>query len=208
MRRGDALNQVLADVFGDRVGLAEAYHGLLAGAGIERGLIGPREADRLWERHILNCAAMASLVPGGAAVVDVGSGAGLPGIPVALARPDVEMTLVEPLLRRVTFLTEAVDNLGISGRVRIVRGRADDIADTFDVVTARAVGPLPRVLAWVNSLMSRPSGQAVLLKGRSAAEELRAVDKSLDKSGLVGEVLTVRAHAQSDPTTVVRLRRR
>lgn len=207
MRCGDALNDVISDVFGARAPEAVAYREILATTGIEWGLLGPREAGRLWERHIFNSAAMASLVPEGSHVVDVGSGAGLPGIPLALARPDLRITLLEPLLRRITFLHEVVDNLGISENVDILRGRAEEIDESFDVVTGRAVGPMKRLLPWVNGLMARPQGQAILLKGGSADAELQAVEKSLAKMRLDAEICSVRAHPRSEPTTVVRLRR-
>lgn len=207
MCRGDALNDILADVFGEMVPQARQYHDFLAEAGIERGLIGPRERERLWERHILNSAAIADLMPEGSSVVDVGSGAGLPGIPLALARPDLRITLLEPLLRRVNFLTEVVDNLGITSQVEILRRRAEECHESFDVVTGRAVGPLKRLVPWVYGLMAKPGGQAVLLKGGSAPDELKAVDKSLDKLGLRAEILTSRAHSETESTTVVRLRR-
>ena len=138
-------------LFGDRLDLAAAYAELLATDGVVRGLIGPREADRLWNRHLLNCAVVAELLPERAAVADIGSGAGLPGLVLALVRPDIAMTLVEPLLRRTTFLEEVVDELGLE-HVDVVRGRAEDLHGTcdFDVVTSRAVA--------VATLISTPAG--------------------------------------------------
>ncbi|MEO5851801.1 MAG: 16S rRNA (guanine(527)-N(7))-methyltransferase RsmG, partial [Nocardioides sp.] len=127
----------------ERLPLAEAYARWLAEAGAVRGLIGPREVPRLWERHLLNCGVLAEAVPPQSTVVDLGSGAGLPGIVLAIARPDLRITLVEPLLRRATFLEEVVEDLGLDD-VEVVRGRADDLHGrrTFDVVTSRAVAPL------------------------------------------------------------------
>ena len=198
---------IAREVFGERFGLAQAYHDLLAGQGLEWGLIGPREVDRLWDRHLLNSVAIADLVPEGAEVVDVGSGAGLPGIPLAILRPDLRVTLLEPLLRRFNFLTQAVDNLGVTGHVAVVRGRAEECGDVFDTVTGRAVAPLKRFLPWVVPLL-RPDGQVIAHKGSSAADEVAAVGTFLAKERLRAEVVTVRAHAKSEVTTAVRVRRR
>ncbi len=155
-----------------------AFTEVLAGPGVERGLIGPREVPRLWTRHVLNCAVVAEpgtgLVPEGSTVGDVGSGAGLPGLVWAIARPDVRMVLVEPLLRRSTFLQEAVTSLGLQAQVTVWRGRAEDAAGgipTLDVVTARAVAPLPRLLGWTVPLL-RPGGRLLALKGENAAAEV------------------------------------
>lgn len=167
-------------MFADELPLAVAYAERLAGPGVERGLIGPREVDRLWERHLLNSAAVAAAVPDGVGVVDVGSGAGLPGIPLALARPDLHVSLVEPLLRRATFLTEACDALGLD-RVDVVRSRAEDLPNgEADVVVARAVAPLPRLLQWTLPLL-RPGGRLVAMKGRSAGDELEAAAGTLSR---------------------------
>ncbi|RKN51592.1 16S rRNA (guanine(527)-N(7))-methyltransferase RsmG [Micromonospora costi] len=163
-------------LFGDRLDLAAAYAELLATDGVVRGLIGPRETPRLWDRHLLNCAAVAERIPEGAEVLDVGSGAGLPGLVLAIARPDLTVTLVEPLARRTSFLTEAVDELGLGGTVRVFRGRAEEAASGSaplhaDVVTARAVAPLDRLAAWCLPL-AVPGGRLVALKGATAAEEV------------------------------------
>ena len=197
-----------AVVFGDRLESATAYAAWLAGPGIERGLLGPREVGRLWARHLLNCAVVGDVVPDGAAVADLGSGAGLPGIPLALARPDLRMTLVEPLLRRSTFLTEVVTALGLPS-VEVVRSRAEELRGhrTFDVVTSRAVAPLERLLGWSAPLVA-PGGCVVAMKGGSAADEVQAV---LSLPGLLSrlglgppEVLEVGAGVVSEPATVVR----
>ena len=172
--------------------------------GVDRGLIGPREADRLWDRHILNSAAVASLIAPNARVVDVGSGAGLPGIPVAVLRPDLQVTLLEPLLRRVSFLHEAVDALGLRDRVTVVRGRAEDRQETYGAVLARAVAPLAELVLWCAPLRS-PTGIILAIKGRSVAEELTVAEPALARTGLTAEVVTVRAHPDAEPATVVRL---
>lgn len=163
----------------ERLPLAERYAGLLATEGVVRGLIGPRETPRLWERHLLNCAVLEEQVPSSATVCDVGSGAGLPGLVLAIARPDVEVTLVEPLLRRTTFLDEVVAALGLD-RVRVVRGRAEVLhgVASFDVVTSRAVAPLDRLLDWSMPLVA-PGGALVALKGAAAAAEIDAAAETL-----------------------------
>jgi len=169
-------------VFGDRLPLAEAYADLLADAAVVRGLIGPREVPRLWERHLLNSAAIAAVIPSGAAVLDVGSGAGLPGIPLALARPDLQVTLAEPLLRRASFLDEVCRALHLS-RVQVVRARAEQLPRRrADVVTARAVAPLPRLLSWTLPLL-RPAGLLVAIKGRTASQEMAAAGEELQRLG-------------------------
>jgi len=163
-------------VFGARLPLAESYARLLTGPGVERGLVGPREPERIWDRHLLNCAALAPLLPDDARVVDVGSGAGLPGLALAIRRPDLYVDLVESLRRRTDFLAEVVGELGLSDRVRVVRGRVEDPAvidavGSADWVTARAVAPLDRLVAWCLPLL-RPGGSLLALKGARAAEEL------------------------------------
>jgi 16S rRNA (guanine527-N7)-methyltransferase len=195
---------VIEQVFGPHVPQVSRYVDILATDGVERGLIGPREVDRLWDRHILNCAAVASLVPRASTVVDVGSGAGLPGIPLAVMRPDLTVTLLEPLLRRVSFLSETVDALGLADRVTVVRGRAEEHRDRYAVVLARAVAPMVRLVPWCAVLRS-PAGTILALKGRSVAAELSAARPALVRTGLVAEVLTVRAHPDAAPATVVRL---
>ncbi|WP_328849151.1 16S rRNA (guanine(527)-N(7))-methyltransferase RsmG [Micromonospora zamorensis] len=166
-------------LFGDRLDLAAAYAELLATDGVVRGLIGPREAPRIWDRHMLNCAAVAERIPSGATVLDVGSGAGLPGLVLAIARPDLTVTLIEPLARRTSFLIEVVERLGLAKSVRVFRGRADEAASgssgrdpiSGDVVTARAVAPLDRLAGWSLPLAVR-GGRLLALKGSSAAAEI------------------------------------
>jgi 16S rRNA (guanine527-N7)-methyltransferase len=188
---------VAAAVFGDALPNAERYVARLAGDGVARGLIGPREVPRLWERHVLNSAAVAEAVPVGARVVDVGSGAGLPGIPLGLARPDVTLTLVEPMARRVEFLEQVVaeladgappeDRAGVRSW-RVVRGRAEDrpvvgAVGPVDVVTARAVAALPRLVGWCRGLL-RPGTQLVALVGAKAVEELPSMLPELTAAGM------------------------
>ncbi|MGW7585694.1 16S rRNA (guanine(527)-N(7))-methyltransferase RsmG [Kitasatospora sp. NPDC054768] len=176
---------VAREVFGERYDAAVRYTELLATAGVQRGLIGPREVPRLWDRHVLNCAVLAELLPSGITLCDVGSGAGLPGIPVALARPDVSVTLLEPLLRRTTFLEEVVRELGLDN-VTVLRGRAEEMVGKLavDVVTARAVAPLDRLAGWGMPLL-RPHGQMLALKGDSAEQELAESRAGLAKLGAV-----------------------
>ena len=177
----------------------------MASRGTEWGLIGPREVDRLWSRHILNSAAIGELIPQGASLADVGSGAGLPGIPLALLRPDLRITLIEPLLRRSNFLTHTVDDLGITGRVAVRRDRAEQVRQTYDVVASRALAPLDRLIRWCLPLM-RPDGQILAIKGASAGQEVEDHGRLITASGLSAEVIVVQAAPEVDPTTVIRLR--
>ena len=192
----------------DRLELAVRYVELLATDGVERGLIGPREADRIWERHVFNCLAVASAIGPSASVVDLGSGAGLPGLVLAIGRPDLAMTLVEPLLRRTTFLDEVVTELGLDN-VRVVRGKAETLhgVEDFDVVTARALAPLDRLLGWAMPLVA-PDGVLLAMKGSSAAEETRAAASTL-RSLRCGpaEVLELSSSDGSSTATVVRVAR-
>jgi 16S rRNA (guanine527-N7)-methyltransferase len=190
----------------DRLELAQRYAELLASEGVVRGLIGPREGARLWDRHLLNCAVLGELVPHGASVCDIGSGAGLPGLVLAIARPDLTVTLVEPLLRRTTFLDEVVADLGMTA-VEVHRGRADSLHDarTFDVVTSRAVAPLDRLLAWSMPLVA-PTGALVAMKGSSAADEIAAADKVLRRLGCaIPEIHSVGATVTDSPSTAIRV---
>jgi 16S rRNA (guanine527-N7)-methyltransferase len=195
---------VVEQTFGHAIGQISQYVDILSTEGVVRGLIGPREAGRLWDRHILNSAAVAGLVASEATVVDVGSGAGLPGIPLAVLRPDLRVTLLEPLLRRVNFLNEAVEALGLADRVTVVRSRAEEHHERYAVVLARAVAPLVKLVPWCAPLRS-PTGTILALKGRSVAAELKAAEPALARTGLGAELLTVRAHPAAEPATVVRL---
>ena len=188
------------------------YAQILATAGVERGLIGPREVPRLWSRHLVNCAVVAEEDTGdlavGASVADVGSGAGLPGLVWALVRPDLSVTLVEPLLRRANFLTEVIEELSLGHRVQVVRARAEGAPiGSFDVVTARAVARLPQLLAWTLPLC-RPGGVVLALKGSNVRSEL---EEWVASGGLplAGTALT-KEYGMSridPPTTVVRVER-
>lgn len=208
-----------AELFGDRLDLAVRYAELLATAGVERGLIGPRESDRLWERHLLNCAVLAEVVPeprsdrSALTVVDVGSGAGLPGIPLALVRPDLAVTLLEPMERRCRFLTEVVAELGLAEQVSVLRGRAPDIARTptpgvpargFDVAVARAVAPLERLGAILLPLVRR-RGVMLAMRGSRVFAELQDARGGLESQGWHEvEVVTCGAGLVEEPTRVLR----
>lgn len=167
-----AVPENATQVFGTGIDSALHYARLLRTDGVERGLLGPREGARVWERHLLNSVVLAELIPVDAHVVDLGSGAGLPGLPLAIARPDLRVTLVESMLRRSTFLEECVAALGLSG-VEVRRARAEELAGrvTADVVTARAVARLTTLLPWSIPLV-RPGGSALALKGASVVDEL------------------------------------
>ncbi|WHU46963.1 16S rRNA (guanine(527)-N(7))-methyltransferase RsmG [Gordonia sp. L191] len=193
-------------VFKERLELAIRYREMLATDGITRGLIGPREVPRLWDRHIVNCGVLGEVIADGEYVIDIGSGAGLPGIPLALARPDLRITLVEPLLRRTTFLEEVVASLGLE--VTVVRGRAEERAvrdevGLADVVTSRAVAPLDRLAAWSAPLI-RPGGRLVAIKGSSAPDEIDRDRTSVARRGLMDlEVRQCGVGVIEPPTTVV-----
>jgi 16S rRNA (guanine527-N7)-methyltransferase len=149
----------------------QRYAQLLAGAGIERGLIGPKEGDRIWERHIANCIPITTIIPQSVRVVDIGSGAGLPGVVIALVRPDLKVTLVEPLQRRVDFLNEVVTELALD--IEVIRGRAERVKKQFEVVTARAVAPLEKLMD-ISWHMIPKTGSLMAMKGESAADEIQA----------------------------------
>ena len=190
----------------ERLPLAERYAAWLADAGVVRGLIGPREVPRLWERHLLNCAVVSEVLPAGASVADIGSGAGLPGVVLAIARPDLRLTLVEPLLRRTRFLEEVAADLEL-GNVEVVRGRADALHGkrTFDVVTSRAVAPLERLLGWSMPLVA-PAGAMVAMKGGSAEDEIAAAASALIRLGCAPpETVRLGAASGIEPTSVVRV---
>ena len=195
-----------ARVFGGRLALACDFARLLVTDGVVRGLIGPREAPRIWERHLINCAVMSEIIPIGASVVDVGSGAGLPGIVLAVARPDLSITLVEPLARRTAFLSEAVTTLGLEATVRVVRGRAEDVVDGppagADVVTARAVAALDRLAGWCLPL-AHTGGRLLALKGASAADEVAEHRSAIAALGGSDPVVRTCGDGLIDPPTTV-----
>jgi len=195
-----------AGVFGPEREVINRYVDILANRGIEWGLIGPREGDRLWERHILNSVAGAALFPPGASVLDVGSGAGLPGIPLAILRPDLRLTLLDSLLRRTSFLELAVSELGLGGRVQVVRARAEDHSETYEVVTCRAVAPLPKLIEWCMPRVAR-GGRLLALKGSSAAEELAEASVELRARGLTGALHELSVPGEDDTTWVVEVGR-
>ena len=194
-----------SEVFGSRLPLAQAYHDSLATDGSIRGFIGPREVPRLWERHLLNCAVIGDVMPEGARVIDVGSGAGLPGIPLAIARPDLDITLIEPLLKRSNYLSEVKELLGLDN-VTIIRGRAEvgpvkKAVKGADIVTSRAVAPLGKLAKWSLPLV-KVGGEMIALKGESVYEELERDAAELKRAGAgKAEVITIKG------TTIIRVPR-
>lgn len=197
--------EAAARIFGDRLPLAQAYHDSLATTAAERGFIGPKEVSRLWSRHVLNCAVIAEAFDEGLSVADIGSGAGLPGIPLAIARPDLQITLIEPLLKRSTYLGEITEELGLDN-VTVVRGRAEEQKKTlFDVITSRAVAPLGKLASWSLPLV-RPGGSMTAMKGASVAEELERDAKVIAKAGGTdAEILTVGEGLLEQPATLIRI---
>jgi 16S rRNA (guanine527-N7)-methyltransferase len=208
----EPLADVAAAVFGPELPRASRYAELLATDGLVRGLLGPREADRIWDRHLLNSAVLGEIVDADTTVTDVGSGAGLPGVPLALARPDLRVLLLEPMLRRITFLEEVVAELGLEDRVVIVRGRAPDAAATVpfsaDYVTARAVAPLERLVSWTMPFV-RVDGALLALRGASAPAEAQEADAAVRAlAGSAPELLSIGGDRLAEPVTVVRVVRR
>lgn len=199
-----------AEVFGPRLKLAEHYAELLAGSGVERGLLGPHEVVRLWDRHLLNSAVIADLLDAGDRVVDIGSGAGLPGLPLAIARPDIRVVLLEPLLRRSRFLAEVVAELQLP--VDVIRGRAEDPAvrsrlGAVDAAVSRAVAALDKLTKWSLPLL-RPGGQMLAIKGERAPQEVHEHRRVMNSLGAADvRVVTCGANFLSPPATVVVARR-
>jgi 16S rRNA (guanine527-N7)-methyltransferase len=198
---------VAVEIFGSALPLAERFVAHLADTGISWGLVGPREVPRLWDRHVLNCAVLTDLIAQDARVVDIGSGAGLPGLTIALRRPDLQVVLVEPLLRRARWLELVVADLGLSN-VTVRRARAEELhgREHGDYVTARAVASLDRLARWGLPLL-RPHGELLALKGQSATEEVSRTARAVAAAGgLSTEVVTVGAELLDPPVTVVRVR--
>lgn len=199
-------SEAARELFGEVLPVAQRYADLLAEAGVERGLIGPREVPRLWERHLMNCAVVEDLIPKGADVIDIGSGAGLPGVVLGILRPDLSVTLLEPLLRRTIFLQECVELLGLEN-VTVRRGRAEEVKGALraDYVTARAVAPLSRLAGWALPLL-RKGGSLLALKGEQAEVELEAARQDLSKQRpSVADVIRVGGGKVEPATTVVRV---
>ena len=197
----------VVEVFGSQLLLIERYAELLATDGVERGLIGPKEAPRLWARQILICAAVSAVIPRRAHLADVGSGAGLPGLVVAILRPDLKVTLLEPLLRRTTWLQSVTHALGLN-HVEVLRDRAEAATSArgrFDVVTARAVAPLPTLLEWCWPLV-RQDGALLAIKGASAATELGLAQAALERRQLSATIRRCGVGVVDQPTVVVQVR--
>ena len=196
-----------ADVFGGALDQARRYAELLATDGVTRGLIGPRETERLWDRHLLNCAVVAEFLPERGVLVDIGSGAGLPGVVLAMLRPSLEVVLLEPLLRRSVFLEECVTQLGLSNAT-VLRARAEEKAAAHiraDVATARAVAPLDRLAGWAARLL-RPGGELLAIKGQSAEEEIATARPVLSRLGVRSTEVLQAGHGRVvSATTVVRV---
>jgi 16S rRNA (guanine527-N7)-methyltransferase len=198
--------EAAAEIFGERVGVAERYAEMLADTGVEWGLIGPREVERLWDRHLLNCAVVAELFEPGERVADIGSGAGLPGLPLAIAKPGVRVVLVESLSRRAEFLRIAVADLGLD--VEVIRGRAEEPsvredAGGCDAVVSRAVGSLDKLTRWSLPLL-RPGGRMVAIKGERARDELLEHRRAMTRLGATdARVVECGVSYLSPPTTAV-----
>ena len=194
---------VAAEIFGDHIDQARGYFNALVRDSDELGLLGPREMPKLWSRHILNSAVVAELVADGKKVADVGSGAGLPGIPMAIAQPNAEFVLIEPMERRSNWLKLMVDELGLKN-VRVLRARAEEVGEVFDIVTARAVSALPKLLRMTIPL-TRDGGEIIALKGAKAGDEIEESKKMQKKMKIESfEILTVGSAHLAEPTTVVR----
>jgi 16S rRNA (guanine527-N7)-methyltransferase len=189
-------------VFGDRLPLAEQFVAILADTGVSHGLIGPREVPRLWERHVLNCAVIEEAFPASARLIDVGSGAGLPGIALAIARPDLDVHLVEPMQRRTDWLSATVADLGIDN-VTVHRGRAEELIGVVAApwVTARAVARIAKLARWCVPLLDG-RGTLVAMKGRSAQDELDEDRRDLTKQGLVDAAVRRYGEAILDEPTI------
>lgn len=200
-------NDLVRVLFGPNFGSVEAYAQMLAQEGELRGLIGPREVERLWSRHLVNSAALLQFLPATGSVIDVGSGAGLPGIVLACVRPDLQFYLVEPMERRCQWLTEVVEELGLDN-VEVVNARAEELGRTLraDVVTARAVAGLDKLIRLTSKLIA-PGGQLLALKGRRAGEEIGKAAKELKKYHLDAQLHEVVSVMDGEVTYVVQCTR-
>jgi len=202
--------EIAEAIFGPRLGLAQRYAELLADTGVDWGLLGPHEVDRIWERHLLNCGVVAELLQPGVRIADIGSGAGLPGVALAIAEPGLDVVLIESLLRRSEFLRMVATELGLD--VEVLRGRAEDpavreSAGGRDAVVSRAVAPLDKVTRWSMALL-RPDGRMLAIKGERAADELRKHRRVMTSLGAVdARVVECGVKHLSPPTTVVVARR-
>ena len=193
----------ITEVYPDAAENLARFAHWLAGAGVERGFLGPREVDRIWDRHIANCAVVEELIPANSMVFDIGSGAGLPGLVLAIVRPDITIGLIEPLMRRSEFLKEVVTDLGLTGQVTVIRGRAEELkGQTAPVVTARAVAPLGKLLTWSLPLTTK-GGQILAMKGSSAATEIAEAKEILN--GRKAEIVLCGEGVVDPQTTVVRV---
>ncbi len=198
--------RLAAEIFGERLPLAVQYADLLVTTGISHGLLGPREAPKVWERHIVNCAMAESLLPHRTRLIDIGSGAGLPGLALAIARPDLRITLVEPLARRTDWLVNAVETLGLS-HVSVQRARAEDLAGLIqaNVVTARAVAKIEQLVLWTWPLMPQ-GGRLLALKGQSASDELAAAQPRIARLGVKSSTVhSLGADVLDPPVRVVEI---
>lgn len=202
----EAARSAIHSRFPDGAPVLDAYVRILGTKGIEWGLLGPREGDKLWSRHVSNSLALVDVLAHGSDVADVGSGAGLPGIPLAIARPDLQVTLIEPLLRRATFLNETVAELGLGDRVRVERLRAEDCDDVFDAVVCRAVAPLDKLLRWTTPLFL-PDGVLLALKGLTAEKEVAEAGSWMRHAKLAAEILEIRTAADVEGTRAIRVTR-
>ena len=204
MKHFEAEPAAAVAIFGDQIDQARSFAQTLANDSDELGLLGPRELDKLWSRHILNSAVVAELVRPGDKVADVGSGAGLPGIPMAIARPDAQFVLIEPMERRSSWMLEVVEDLGLKN-VRVLRSRAEDVTEQdFDIVTARAVAALDKLLKMCVPLL-KPGGALIALKGSKAAEEIANSKKLEKKLGISSfEILVCGEKFLPEPTSVVK----
>lgn len=201
----DAYSQA-REVFGEEFESAKRYVDILIDRGICQGILGPREAERVWQRHILNSAAVAGLIAPQVTLGDIGSGGGLPGIPIALARPDLRITLIEAKLRRSVFLERVIEELRLGDRVRVTRVRVEELDDVFDCMTARAVAPLSQLVQWALPRL-HAGGELLALKGEGATDEIAEARRAHRGASVTFEDLEVAAHPASDPTHVVRVRR-